>query len=429
MLRTLLESAWAQFQTNQFASGGLVLMVLGGVLATFRSVPGRLWGLVRNRLMAKIVVTSDTPAYYWLQHWLANHPYSTRTRNVQLVTENAPTRRRRRFRALGNVPIGVPEEPVPQDYQLTPGEGNHLFWWRSRPIWLNASREKNESAATSRAYLYSTTLTSYGMSRAKLETLIEEARALHEKNTRREAGVWASRWEDEWDERHNTFLRPLDSLVYDAETIDRVIGDAQRFLAQEERYFNLGIPFRRGYLLYGPPGTGKTSLAMAMAHSVQRELCVLPLSRPLLDDQMLMTLMTRLPQNALVLIEDIDTIFEGRENKSGNNVTFSGLLNALDGALSQDGHMILMTTNRRETLDPALIRPGRIDVQVEVGLASREQARHLYLRFFPGQETLADTFASRLEGSSMAQLQETLVRNMNDAETAAFGPIISEEAA
>jgi mitochondrial chaperone BCS1 len=430
MLKSLIESAWAQFQTNQFASGGLVLMVLGGVLAIFRSVPGRIWGLVRNRVMAKLVVTSDTQAYNWVQHWLSVQPYTMRTRNVQLVTESSSDRRGRRFTVGGSrYNVGGSEDRESDEFRLSPGEGVHIFWWKSRPVWLSVSREKNESAATSRAYLYTTTLTSFGMSRKTLQTLVEEAKALHAANTRRTAGIWVSRWEDEWEERPGLDLRPLSTLVYDADIVDYVIGDAQRFLHQELRYRQLGIPFRRGYLLYGPPGTGKTSLAMALAHTIQRELCILPLSRPLLDDQTLMTLMTSLPSNALVLIEDIDTIFEGRTNKAGNQVTFSGLLNALDGALSQDSHMILMTTNRRESVDAALLRPGRVDVQVHIGLATTDQARELFLRFFPLHADLAGTFAKRVQGSSMAQLQESLVRNINDPRAAALGEILREEAA
>lgn len=419
MLGSLLQSAWSQFQTNQFASGGLVLMVLGGVLALFRSVPGKIWGVVRNKVLVRVVVTSDSEAYYWVQSWLAERPYTKRTRNVQVVTDTGVTRNRR-------LPVFSDDEKPLPSYSLAPGEGTHVFWWRHRPVWINTSRDKNESGATGKAYIYTTELTGFGLTRQDLEDLVEESRKLHEKLTRRTAGVYISRWEDDWMLCTNVTLRPIDTLVFAPDTLQGSVMDAQRFLMQEPRYSRLGIPFRRGYLLEGPPGTGKTSLTMALAHTLQMDLCILPLSRPLLDDQMLMTLLTTLPARSVILIEDVDTIFEGRENRAGNNVTFSGLLNALDGVVTQEGHILVMTTNRADALDPALIRPGRIDVRVHVGLATKDQARGLFLRFFPGREDLADTFASNLEGSTMAQLQETLVRNINDAEAAASGPILSQ---
>lgn len=411
-MKALIEAALAQLQNNQFASGGLVLMVLGAALATLRSVPGALWSLVRNRFLAKLEVTSDTVSYYWLQYWLVNHPYTKRTRNVMLVTErHASSSRTRRWYATNE---GVAEEGAEATYSLSLGRGQHLFWWKGRPVWISSDREKNESGATSKAFLYTLTLTSYGMSRATLEQLVNEAQREYQKQTARKAGVWVSRYEDEWSEDKNLALRPLSTLVFDPKTVKQVIEDAKQFLERRDRYFNLGIPFRRGYLLYGPPGTGKTSLAMALAHELQRELCILPLSRPLLDDQQLAALMSSVPENALVLIEDVDAIFRGRENKAGNQVTFSGFLNAVDGVLTQTGQMVVMTTNHIETLDPALIRPGRIDAQIEIGVATTYQATELYRRFFPKHADLAAEFAERFDGETMAQLQERLVRHMDD---------------
>ena len=63
--------------------------------------------------------------------------------------------------------------------------------------------------------------------------------------------------------------------------------------------------------------------------------------------------------------------------------SFSGLLNALDGVAAQEGRVVFMTTNHREVLDPALIRPGRIDVAFELSYAGVDELRRMIERFFP----------------------------------------------
>ena len=66
----------------------------------------------------------------------------------------------------------------------------------------------------------------------------------------------------------------------------------------------------------------------------------------------------------------------------GGGISFSGLLNALDGAAASEGCVVLMTTNHKERLDEALIRPGRCDVHVKIQKASQLQAQRMFNRFF-----------------------------------------------
>ncbi|WP_306116992.1 MULTISPECIES: AAA family ATPase [unclassified Roseovarius] len=110
---------------------------------------------------------------------------------------------------------------------------------------------------------------------------------------------------------------------------------------------------------------------------------------------------------------------EGGEKRSG--VSFSGLLNAIDGVAAQEGRALVMTTNHKEKLDPALIRPGRADVHTELGMVNAATARRLFERFFPGEDDLASVFEQRLGGQkhSPAQIQGWLLANSADPKVAA----------
>lgn len=72
-------------------------------------------------------------------------------------------------------------------------------------------------------------------------------------------------------------------------------------------------------------------------------------------------------------------------------------MNALDGVRSQEGRILMMTTNHREKLDPALLRPGRADMHVELNLASEKQMKGLFSKFFPdATEAERQAFANEL---------------------------------
>jgi len=139
--------------------------------------------------------------------------------------------------------------------------------------------------------------------------------------------------------------------------------------------------------------------------------------------------MANVPERALVLIEDVDAAFNRRVQTSADgyqsSVTFSGFLNALDGVASGEERVIFMTTNHPERLDPALVRPGRVDFAVLVGDATPAQARKLYAKFYDDDrgdggdgvrraeelEAVVAEGISRGRRISMAMLQGFFIRN------------------
>jgi len=149
-------------------------------------------------------------------------------------------------------------------------------------------------------------------------------------------------WEQEWvmwQRRAVKVPRPLSSVVLDKNFAEYLTNDIKTFKKSAQWYLDLGVPYRRGYLLYGPPGTGKTSFTQAVAGACGLDLCYLNLAGAEMDDDDLNYWLNVTPPNAIILLEDIDGLFTGREEVEGSGrrrrrPTFSGLLNALDGVRS-----------------------------------------------------------------------------------------------
>jgi len=158
------------------------------------------------------------------------------------------------------------------------------------------------------------------------------------------------------------------------------------------------------------------------------DVCLVNLSDTALDDEELRHSLMHAPAGSMLLFEDVDGLFVGRDKvraggggggwsmggggggggngvdggRGGSGVTFSGLLNALDGVASQQGKIAVMTTNHIERLDPALIRPGRCDVVEEIPAASPEQIRRMFRRFFPKADVLGSDMIQELYAANGA---------------------------
>lgn len=186
----------------------------------------------------------------------------------------------------------------------------------------------------------------------------------------------------------------------------------------------------------GQPGNGKSSLAMALAGHFGLNVYSLSLRDTGMSDSYLAQLFNVLPSGkVLVLLEDIDSAglrreyeFEddedssrisdpryndwgvearmqpraGRGRSRATNVTLSGVLNALDGVQAPEGHIVVMTTNAPDSLDKALVRPGRIDERIEFKNASPKQMHDIFHRMYRDEKAASSNGSTTLASLSVS---------------------------
>jgi chaperone BCS1 len=221
--------------------------------------------------------------------------------------------------------------------------------------------------------------------------------------------------EGEWKKARSREIRSLSTVIMDEQEKNDLLEDMKDFLDESSRnwYTSFGIPYRRGYLLYGPPGTGKSSFSLSIAGRFKLDIYVLNLSG--VNDSSLNKLFAELPPHCVILLEDVDAVGLTRtdnakaaqkKDNSKSKVSLSSLLNALDGVSSQEGRMLIMTTNHIEHLDEALIRPGRVDRKVYFKLADKDMSSQLFRSIFKASAERRKAPANQTDGETTNRLAD-----------------------
>jgi len=183
----------------------------------------------------------------------------------------------------------------------------------------------------------------------------------------------------EWRIYNSIPKRLMNSIYIDEEIKSKLILDINNFLGQEDEYDRFGIPYKKTYLLTGIPGSGKTSIIKAICNEIGYSLSMLSLQKEF-DNNSLLHAFGALEKKSLLLLEDIDCIFEHRKASSDTPfLSFSNLLNILDGVLYKSGIIIFITTNHPEKLDQALLRMGRIDMIIQLNYPREQEIKKLFI--------------------------------------------------
>ena len=422
---------------------GIVLSSLGidvGLLVTFAALVvglgkacGLAWGWLRANVFSYFLTTAiindNDDLFESFKSWASEGVISQRSRTTVAVTPwrnlllsydyttsqhaSSPNKLSNDAETLFNFEEAQANSRLRNELHFDA----NWFFFRGWPYYVQREyRERNGSISyRSREEKQRFAITTFGRSRQPLMKLLEHVR---QQKAHEEQGVTKvmrpdNRWgEAEWNTATTRTIRSLQSVIMEQEQKMLVTRDLNTFIWPESAcwYASRGIPYRRGYLFSGAPGTGKTSLAFALAGLFGLKLHVLSLTDKSLTDSSLLTLFCNLPDRCIVLLEDVDAAGLTREgvdkNKSANDdtdddkqdeaqdgstpakepsksrLTLSGLLNAIDGVATHEGRVIIMTSNCPEQLDPALIRPGRIDEHIRFNLATREQISELFLAMY-----------------------------------------------
>lgn len=176
------------------------------------------------------------------------------------------------------------------------------------------------------------------------------------------------------------------------------IMDLVDFLKNPEKYAKYGARIPRGVILYGPPGTGKTLLAKALAGEAGVPFYAVSGSDFVqiyagLGAGRIRSLFKKAREHkkCVVFIDEVDALGKKRDGIHGNDEsdrTLNALLTEMSGFHDHEGIIVIAATNRLDTLDEALLRPGRFDRQIEVGLPD-VNARHQILKLHSQRKPLA----------------------------------------
>lgn len=247
----------------------------------------------------------------------------------------------------------------------------------------------------------------------KLSAFVKDALTYSKPIQNQQIKIFYSKSKGFWEHFNNIYAQPLTKVYLDPEIKECITTHIDAFIASKQRYINFGRPYKLNFLLTGVPGAGKTSLVKAIALKYKRPVYVLSFTKGLTDET-LVELMSDVKDNSVILLEDIDAFFVDRESKSDINVSFSALLNIMDGTMMKgNGTMMFLTANNPDRLDNALIRPGRIDHIVRFDYPRQQEIKEAFFDICETtDEKLFATFYAKIKGVrvNMSSLVDYLFR-------------------
>ena len=407
---------------NEFLAAAMGAAMIAGITYLCKDIPLKGWRLFLKHTTTSMTLSSCHESYHLITRWLASQGVPDRLRALRI--EN------------GKWGQGASNKGI--------GTGSHLIWFRKRPLRIHLSIKEGSGRDMDISEMM---LTKFGRSHKLFNEMLEEAVSFEQNKNSNEDTIPVYSYSYVKEAIYyckRVSKRPLSSVFTSGDTKKKAVEAITRFLSKEEWYKSNGIPWHLGILIHGMPGTGKTSLVRALASHFNRKLLIVRST----SITSLADVLHDAPDDCLIVIEDIDSsksvqsrfgmperdfsggipeiedirralkeaghnIGEPSEMTAGKSfgvfpplrprkekgpedvqdyqelsrdVGISGVLNALDGILSPEGSIVIMTTNRPEILDAALLRPGRVDLKLEVGYLDLKALLEMLTSLYPDCE-------------------------------------------
>jgi chaperone BCS1 len=373
-------------------------------VALIKELPNLVFERVRSALTVRVSVTNFDPSYYWLQQYLAQN-HSSKSKTFSILNTNK----------LRNQGIQSSDEDTSaKDWMLIPSSG--IVRFRRNGAFYTISKYQGAKGTSGSIILEAINIEVINGSREEVEDFLEFAR----QSTKLETSTSIHMYNSYWCKVGSKAPRNDNTIIMSGGKKELVFEDLQTFLDSRDWYRDRGIPYHRGYLFSGIAGSGKTSMIDAMASKFNKSVALINVGS-LRDDDELYDAFLTLPRNAIIALEDIDCLSSAHKREDGKDknkhgkeqgVTLAGLLNCLDGIVTPDGAIVVMTSNHPDKLDPALIRPGRADIHVEFHHLNKQEQIDFSRLFYETPIKGVDTELSA------SKLQSIFMSNLDDVEKA-----------
>jgi len=355
----LINAITTYCNSNPVIAGLVGLWGLTVLTFFVKTIPSKLMTLIKKHLTTTIYLYNYTYAYHQFMKWIDDKDMVKKFRAVSIISGR----------------YGDEEE-----HTKGVGYGKHVIFLKGRPLIIELEEKESDS------YMEKNVLriTKLGRSHKFFNDILKEINVKDNSIIK----VYKDA-ESNWVFNKKQRKSYIENVCLEKEKKALLFNTIKKFIVKEKWYLEKGIPHRLGILLHGPPGVGKTILIKTVASYFNKN--IYNMTR--IDT----SLLTEVPDNSIVLIEDIDSVSvdvskrknnkeNGEEMKALRNIfgfSLSSLLNAIDGITDDVGKILFVTTNDIDKLDAALLRPGRIDLKLELGYVNDEIARHLFDKFFP----------------------------------------------
>jgi len=356
---------------SEFLSGAFLLSVFAGIILALKSFGKIIYNRIRRKVVYSVQIEQTDELFRYMERWFKAH-YENQYRNVIAHLKEI------------YIPFDSPptddDESQTDDLRYRQRDDTVFIKYRGSYIKIFKGREKLENANSLRSLYFDNFTLEIIFFKSKIHKLLNEVVEYNQKfkvkTDKREIFTWDGY---NWEKLTDVKMKTIDQVIIKESIKKSLVKDIDRFIQREQWYAEKSIPYKRGYLFYGSPGNGKTSLSSAIAHYLNRSICTVTLSE-IKDDGFMRDIFSKTKSDSILLFEDVDTMFTKRKSK--NKLTFSTFLNCLDGVFYKHGIIVIMTTNHVEKLDPALIRPGRIDFQINIDNPEFEEVKSYIELFF-----------------------------------------------
>lgn len=384
-LEFLYKDFTAFTKVNPVVGGMLGLWLLGTATYVFKTIPYRLLNSVKRYTTVVATLSSANQSFYHMLEWLDKQGKSKNSRTIRVSDgvwgyDSA------------NVSLGL---------------GDHYIRLGFRFYKIKRAILSADGGNKPKEELH---IITYGFSQKPLLKLIKES------SPKQKIARNIYTFDDgKWSFNQEMHSRRIETILLKKGQKERIIEFLKDFDREKQWYDKHDVAYKTGMIFNGPPGTGKTSLVKAMSSHLGKDLCVLS-CEGLIGSKFKIAI-NSLPKNSILLLEDFDSIqsTKSREFKDDGRfymgISLSELLNAIDGVFNSDGRIIIATTNTLETIDAALIRPGRFDSIERLGYVDEDIVLRFFDRFFP-KHTIKSVQVA--ENISASQIENCFLQHKTD---------------